>query len=108
MAVGLFRKVQDFLKQVYEAGKQVLPYVSKAATFAAIAMLILAFIYFTYEIMSGKGTNYALYSLITLYNAILYGGKAIKIERCRKLNTFTAIIWGLLTVMLLLGYFNVL
>ena len=80
----------------------------KAATWAAVTMLILAFIYFTYEIMSGKGTNYALYSLITIYNTILYGGKAIKIERCRKLNTSTAIIWGLLTVVLVLSYFNVL
>lgn len=90
-------------KDMYEKEVEI-----KAATWAAIAMLILAFIYFTYEIMSGKGTNYALYSLITIYNTILYGGKAIKIERCRKLNTFTAIIWGLLTVTLVLSYFNVL
>ena len=80
---------------------------NKAGTNALVAMIVLTFIYFTYEIMSGKGTNYALYSLLTLYNTVFYGGKAIKLETRRKLNAFTAIIWGLLTVTLILGYFNI-
>lgn len=81
---------------------------AKAANIAGITMVILVAIYFTYEIFSGKGTNYALYSLIAIYDAVLYGYKAIKIKEHRGLNMFTAVIWGLLTVMLVLGYFNVL
>lgn len=80
---------------------------TKACTIASIAMLILAFIYFTYEIMSGKGTNYALYSLIAIYNAVVYGYRAIKIETCRKINAFTGIVWGILTIILVLGYFDI-
>ena len=45
---------------------------NKAATFAGITMIILAAIYFSYEILMGKGTNYALYSLLAIYNTVLY------------------------------------
>ncbi len=81
---------------------------NKGATIAAVVMVILAFIYFTYEIMSGKGTNEALYSIITVYNTILFGYRAIKIKEYRKINLATSIIWGLLTITLILSYFNVL
>ena len=80
---------------------------NKASTIAGIAMVILAAVYFSYEIMAGKGTNYALYSLLAIYNTILYGYQAIKISEKRKLHTFTAVIWGLLTIMLILAYFKV-
>ena len=80
---------------------------AKAANIACVSMLILAFIYFTYEIAIGKGTNPAFYSLITIYNAILFGFKAIKIKENKKLNIFTSVIWGLLTIMLILSYFEV-
>jgi len=79
----------------------------KGATYAAIAMVILAFVYFTCEIFQGKGTNYALYSLICMYNAVLNGWLAIKTKECRVLRIISAAIWGLLTVMLILEYFNV-
>ena len=79
----------------------------KAATLAAVCMILLAFVYFTYEIATGKGQNPAFYSLITLYNSILFGVKAAKIKTNRKLNTFTAITWSLLTVILILSYFKV-
>ena len=80
---------------------------SKGANYAGITMLILAFIYYTYEIMQGKGSNPALYSIITIYNAVLYGYKAIKIKEKRGLWIFTSVVWGLLTIMLTLSYFKV-
>ena len=63
---------------------------AKGASIAGVSIIILAFIYYLYEMMSGKGSNPALYSIITIYNAILYGYKALKIEKHRKLNTFTS------------------
>ena len=80
---------------------------TKAATIAAIAMVTLAFIYFTYDIITGNGVNAGFYSLITLYNAVLYGYKAIKVKEHRALSSFTAIIWLALTIMLILEYFKV-
>ena len=32
--------------------------------------------YFSYEIFTGKGSNPALYSIITIYNAVIFGYKA--------------------------------
>ncbi len=81
---------------------------AKGATWAAVCMLILASVYFIFEIMSGKGTNPALYSIIAIYDTVLFGYKAIKVEEKRGLNAFTSIIWGLLTITLVLEYFNVL
>lgn len=80
---------------------------SRGANYAGISMVLLAFVFFTYEIVSGKGSNPAFYSIITIYNAILFGYKAIKIKERRKLNTFTSVIWGLLTIILILDYFKV-
>lgn len=81
---------------------------SKAAKYAAIALVILATIYYCYEIFSGKGTNPAFYSLIAMYCSIVYGFKALKIEKNRKLNAFTSSIWGVMTILLILEYFGVL
>ncbi len=78
----------------------------KGATYAGIAMLLLAVIYYTFEIFTGSGTNPALYSIITIYNSVLYGYKAIKVEEKRALSIFNASIWGLLTLMLMLDYFK--
>lgn len=78
---------------------------NKGATLAGLVMIILAAIYFTYEIIMGKGTNYALYSLLAIYNTILYGYQAIKSSEKRKLHIFTAVIWGLLTISLVISYF---
>ena len=74
---------------------------------AAIAMIILATFYFCYEIIAGLGTNNTLYSLIAIYCSVQYGYKAIKIEKNRKLNTFTSIIWGLVTITIVLEYFKI-
>ena len=78
----------------------------KGATIAAVTMLILACIYYCYEIFTGRGSNPGFYSLITIYSTILFGYKGIKIEKNRKLNIFTSIIWGILTIMLVFSYFR--
>lgn len=78
----------------------------KSSQLASLCMLILASIYFISEILTGKGQNPAFYSLIAIYSTISYGYKAIKIEEKRKLCGFTSIIWGLLTIMLVLEYFK--
>lgn len=79
----------------------------KANQLAAGVMLILAFIFFSFEIFTGKGINPAFYSLITIFNTTTFGYRAIKLEKYKKLNTFTSIIWGLLTIILILSYFNI-
>ena len=81
---------------------------SKACKYAALALIILATIYYCFEIFTGKGSNPAFYSMISLYCSIVYGAKALKIEKHRKLNTTSAIIWGILTIMLIVQYFGVL
>ena len=78
----------------------------KAGTWAAVAMLILACVYYSYEIFTGKGSNPAFYSLIALYCSIFYGFRGIKIEKNRKLNIIISIIWGILSIMLIVAYFS--
>ena len=78
---------------------------NRGAFIAGLSMVILAAVYFSYEILTGKGTNYALYSLLSIYNAILYGYQAIKSKERRGVHIITAVIWGLLTVLLVVSYF---
>ena len=78
---------------------------NKGAYLAGLVMIILCAIYFTYEILAGKGTNYALYSLLAIYNTVLYGYQAIKSKERRGIHTFTAVIWGVLTILLAISYF---
>lgn len=80
---------------------------AKACKIASITMLLMAFVYYSYELFTGKGSNPAFYSLITVFNCVLYGYKAIKIEKNRKLSIFTSVVWGLLTIMLVLAYFGI-
>ena len=80
---------------------------AKACKVASVTMLLMAFVYYSYELFTGKGSNPAFYSLITVFNCVLYGYKAIKIEKNRKLSIFTSVIWGLLTIMLMLSYFGI-
>lgn len=95
-------KRENKKKDIYEIEVE-----TKGCKIAALAMLLLVTVYYCYEIFSGKGDNHTLYSLITIYCSILYGYKALKIEKNRKLNAFTSIIWGILTIMLILEYFKV-
>lgn len=78
----------------------------KGGTMAAILMVILASVYYCYEIFTAKGSNPAFYSLITVYNAAFFGYKAIKLEKSRKLNIFTSVIWGIMSIMLIVMYFT--
>ena len=78
---------------------------SKGAYLAGLVMIILCAVYFSYEILTGKGTNYALYSLLAIYNTVLYGYQAIKMKEKRGLHVFIAVIWGLLTISLVVAYF---
>ena len=78
---------------------------SKGAYLAGLVMIILCAVYFSYEILTGKGTNYALYSLLAIYNTVLYGYQAIKSKEKRGLHVFIAVIWGLLTISLVVAYF---
>lgn len=95
-------KKENKKKDVYEMEIEL-----KGASIASICIISLACIYYIYEIITGKGRNDALYSIITLYNAILFTFKGIKFEKNKKLNIFTGIIWGLLTITLILSYFKV-
>ena len=95
-------KKENKNKDMYEVQVE-----SKGAMYAGLSMLILALIFYTYEIISGKGSNPAFYSIITIYNAVLFGYKAIKIENRRKLCIFTSVVWSILTIMLVLDYFKV-
>lgn len=78
---------------------------NKAVKLAAIIMIILATIYYCYEIFSGKGENYSYYSLIAVYCAILFGYKAIKLKRRRKLHIFCSLIWSIVTIITIIKYF---
>ena len=78
---------------------------NKGAYLAGLVMIILCAVYFSYEILTGKGTNYALYSLLAIYNTVLYGYQAIKSKEKRGLHVFIAVIWGLLTISLVVAYF---
>ena len=78
---------------------------NRGAFLAGLSMVILAAVYFTYEILTGKGTNYALYSLLSIYNAILYGYQAIKSKERRGVHIFTSVVWTILTIMLIYSYF---
>ena len=91
------KKDQELFKQVDYKGCE----------YAAISMIFLTFIYFIYDIFAGKDTNPAFYSIITIFNAVLFGYRAIKVKNSRKLNIITSFIWGLLTIMLILEYFKV-
>ena len=96
-------KKENKKKDIYEMEVE-----KKGAVYAALAMLILAAVYFCYEIFSGKGTNPALYSILAIYCSVVYGYKGIKIEKARTLNIFTSLIWGALSILLILNYFGVL
>ena len=79
----------------------------KAGTISAILMLVLAFIYFSYEIFTGKGSNPAFYSIITIYNSAFFTYKSIKLEKNRALSIVSAVIWSILSILLVLSYFKI-
>lgn len=80
---------------------------NKGCRIASIAMLLLTTIYYCYEISTAKIHNITLYSIITIYCAIIYGYKGIKIKKNRICNVICSIIWSVLTITLVLEYFKV-
>ena len=107
---GFFMKKEEILemsrkenknKDIYETQVE-----AKGCTYASLTMVILATVYYCYEIFTGKGQNYSFYSIIALYCFVLYGYKAIKIEKRRSLHIFVSIIWGLTTVLSIIQYFR--
>ncbi len=73
---------------------------------AVLVMLVLATIYYCYEIFSGKGQNYSMYSIIASYCTVLYGYKAIKLERRKSLYIICSVSWGFVTILTILSYFG--
>lgn len=80
---------------------------TKGCKIAVLAMLILTSIYYCYEIFTSKGQNYSLYSIIAIYCTVLYGYKAIKLEKRKPLHITCSILWGLVTIITILTYFGV-
>lgn len=80
---------------------------TKGCKIAAIAMILLTTVYYCYEIFTAKGQNITLYSLVTIYCAVMYGYKGIKIEKNKMFNIICSIIWAVLTIVLILEYFKV-
>lgn len=76
---------------------------AKGANLAGVTIFLL----FIYDGAKGNEINPAIYSIITTYNFMIFGYKALKIEKHRKLNVLTSIIWGVLTITLILKYFKV-
>ena len=59
-------KRENKKKDIYEIEVE-----SKGSNYAAIAMLLLALVFFSYEIFSGKGSNPAFYSIITISSFLM-------------------------------------
>ena len=76
----------------------------KGAMFAAIAIIILASIYYACGIFILGKTNYGWYSIIALYCAVVYGYKGIKTKN--KLNIVTSILWLLVTILTTYSYIS--
>ena len=89
-------------KDVYEIEVE-----NKGCKIAVLCMLFLITFYYCYEIIIGKGQNYTLYSLLAIYCTIIYGYKAIKLEKRRKLHILCTVLWGFMTITLILEYFKV-
>ena len=80
---------------------------TKGCKIAAIAMILLTTIYYCYEIFTAKGTNITLYSLVSIYCAVIYGYKGVKLEKKRMFNIVCCGIWSIVTILLILEYFKV-
>ncbi|MBQ9625457.1 MAG: hypothetical protein IJR47_05035 [Clostridia bacterium] len=102
---------EEILEMSKEENKKKDPYVlqvqSKGGNIASVAMLILAFIYLFYEVYTTGSFNSAIYSIVTIYNAVSNGYRAIKIEKDRKVFAIASFFWGVFTIFLILDYFKV-
>ena len=103
-------KKEEILKKAKEENKNKdyasIEISNKGCSLAALTMILLSFVYFGYEIFTGKGINYGLYSLLAIYNAVLYGYQAVRSKEKRKLHIVNAVIWGILTIGFIIAYFK--
>lgn len=76
---------------------------SKAARIASIGIILLATVYFVMEIFVKGETNYGWYSIIALFNAILYGYKTIKGEK-KPIYIINVLLWGFAAITLITLY----
>lgn len=104
-------KKEEILEKGKQDNKKQDPYElevnSKASVLSTAAMLILALIYYFYESIKGDGFNPAIYSIISISNFFMFGYRALKIDKYRRINSVSSVIWGILTVCLILDYFKV-
>lgn len=95
-------KEENKIRDVYEIKID-----SDARKIAGLAIVVLASLYYSYEIFMGKGVNPALFSIVTIYDAVLCGYKAYKMEHNRKLNILCTVIWLVLSIIFILQYLKV-
>ena len=77
----------------------------KASRYGSIAIIIFAIVFYFYEKYVGKTYNPAFYSIIALFNCVVYGYRAIKLKEKRILYIIASLLWGLLVAILLAQYF---
>lgn len=75
---------------------------NKASKFAAIAVLLLTFVYYSLEIFIKGETNRGWYSIIALYLTVFYGYKSLRTKNT--LFVFCAVIWAFITIVSIIVY----
>ena len=78
----------------------------KAYRLGGLIALLLTTFYYIYEIISGRGSNPALYSIITIFCGTIFLYKGIKVERHRNINLLAGVIWLIVTILLIISYFE--
>jgi hypothetical protein len=81
---------------------------AQGSSLASSVMLILALIYAVYEYFTTDDWSPAIYSIISVYNFVFWGYRAIRVESERTKAIIASILWGIFTVLLILLYLNVL
>ena len=78
----------------------------KAYRLGGLIALLLTTFYYIYEIISGRGSNPALYSIITIFCGSIFLYKGIKVERHRNINLLAGVIWLIVAILLIISYFE--
>lgn len=77
---------------------------NKAIFAGTVGMLFLTLIFYIAEIAITGETNYGLFALISIFNGLSFGYRAIK--RGGKTNAIAAILWLITTVLCTYQYFD--
>lgn len=77
---------------------------NKATKIAALAIVILASIYYISGIVITGNDNKGWYSIIAIFCAILYGYKGIKLHK--KFDIVVGIIWLIVSILLIVSYMH--